>query len=684
MKATFLRTVFALIGSFIFGGHALAGPLNNWHWRNPLPNGNFQSSSVTVTLNAIIFTNGEFYAVGSGGLLEVSPDGTNWTTWATATTNGLNDIICANGEFMAVGYVGTVETSSDGTNWVLQNSGTTAVLDSVAYGNGKFAAVGDAVIASADGIHWSPAVSGLTSSPQVAGGPTGFVAISTSNQDCFSTDGLHWSANTFTVPVTGFSGEPLQIQTLTYADGQFLIGSYIYATSASADMFMFSSTDGQNWKTNALGNIDTSDQGFDYLFFLTGNNEAIAAGQAEDKPFLQYSSDGVNWYQTNISVFFPFSSAGAYGNGTYVIIGAYGEYVTANITSSWTNETITLFASGPTGPANSCTSIADSNGTYVAASSGGFVVSTNDSVYSVVSNTPALSAVVSSSVGFVGVGSSGQLYASADGFTWTQYSSGTTSNLRSVAAASSLLVAVGDNGAVQTSASGRAWTSRTSGTSLGLYGVAYSNSLYVAVGQQGTVVTSPDGINWTVQYSGTLSNLTAVTYGWEGFLAVGAGGTIITSPDGVNWTQQNAGTSASLSSATFGDGYYLITGPNALVLTSPDGVNWTSRNVGATLGQNLYGSGFLNGRFDVVGSGGTILESDPVSPLFDIEIHNPPQQDVFTVFVTPGSTFRIQSCTNLANPTWSTVATFNNAAGVTQWTNTVTGLNPCFFRAISP
>ncbi|HSY43358.1 MAG TPA: hypothetical protein VK811_05565, partial [Candidatus Acidoferrum sp.] len=359
---------------------------------------------------------------------------------------------------------------------------------------------------------------------------------------------------------------------------------------------------------------------------------------------------------------------------------------------NWTNEG-NLVSSPPTGPNSTIYSIAYSNGTYVATSSGGFVVSTNDSVYSVVSNTPALLSVTASGLGFVGVGSNGQLYLSTDGFTWTQHSSGTTSNLRSITVGgnplgiggtSHLLVAVGDNGAVQTSATTLAWTSQSSGTSLGLYGLTYSNGQYVAVGQQGTVVTSPDGHNWTVQYSGTLNNLTAVTYGSAGFLAVGAGGTIITSPDGFNWTQQNAGISASLTSATFGNGYYLVTGPNALVLTSPDGVNWTSRNVGATLGQNLYGSGFLNGRFDVVGSGGTILESDPVLPLFDIEIHNPPQQDDFTIFVTPGSTFRIQSSTNLANPAWSTVATFNNAAAITQWTNTVTGLNPCFFRAISP
>jgi hypothetical protein len=204
----------------------------------------------------------------------------------------------------------------------------------------------------------------------------------------------------------------------------------------------------------------------------------------------------------------------------------------------------------------------------------------------------------------------------------------------------------------------------------------------VAVGQEGTVVTSPDGINWTVQDSGQFNNLLSVTYGSVGFLAVGASGTILTSPDGVNWAQGDSGTSATLESATFGNGYYLVDGPNALVMTSPDGVNWTTRNIGATGNPTLYGSAFLNGRFDVVGSGGTILESDPVPPLFALQMQARPFQNVFTLFATPGSSFRILSSTDMN--AWSTVATINNAAAVTLWTNTVTGDGQCYFRLVSP
>ncbi|HUE35966.1 MAG TPA: hypothetical protein VMO20_01145, partial [Candidatus Acidoferrum sp.] len=184
--------------------------------------------------------------------------------------------------------------------------------------------------------------------------------------------------------------------------------------------------------------------------------------------------------------------------------------------------------------------------------------------------------------------------------------------------------------------------------------------------------------------STVLKDLRSVTYGAAGFLAVGTNPTMVTSPDGVNWTQQNPGAYGPFESATFGNGYYLVTGANALVLTSPDGVNWTSRNVGATGAQTLYGSAFLNGRFDVVGSNGTVLESDPIPPLFNLQMRGLPPQAVFSLFAAPGSTFRIQSCSNLNAPTWSTIATFNSASAITLWTNTSPASGLCYYRLISP
>ena len=471
---------------------------------------------------------------------------------------------------------------------------------------------------------------------------------------------------------------------MLFANGSFLVPASRFASSGSADVFVFASTDGQNWTTNFVGNEYTSPIGsFYFSFDMLVNGNALFAGYANTLFFLS-SSNNVNWSYNEINFFFLGGSinAGAYGNGLYVLVRSTQAIYTSTDTLSWAMQQFNPPAAvGPTGTFNS---IAYSNGLYVVASSSSFAVATNESAFVTETNSPSLASIITYGNTFVSVGSSGQIYQSTDGVTWTQRNSGTANNLNCVVGGNGLLVAVGNNGAVQTSPTGTIWTSRASGTSLPLFGITYSNSLYVAVGQQGTVVTSPDGINWAVQDSGQLKNLLSVTYGAAGFLAVGASGTILTSSDGTNWTQQASGTSTNLESATFGNGYYLVTGTNALVMTSPDGVNWTPRNVGATGGQTLYGSAFLNGRFDIVGSGGTVLESDAVSPLFDLQMHAKPFQNVFTIFATPGSSFRILSSTNAAATSWPTAATINNAAAITLWTNNAAAGNQDYFRLISP
>ncbi len=676
---------FGIFTIFLFCCFKLLGdPLNNWHWRNPLPNGNPQFGA--QALNAVIFTNGTFFAVGNSGVVATSLDATNWAQNATATSNQLNGIIFADGKFAAVGNAGTIETSVDGTNWAIENSGTTSDLGAIAYGNGKFVAVGGAVLASSDAVNWTTAVSGLSSASAVAGNSIGFVALNRSTNAYFSTDGLNWTVNPLTVPVAPlqFVNYSLIVPIVTASSTEFVIGSYIYTGTSQADTFMFTSTDGVHWATNAVGNnVYTGFSGFSYNFFMTGNAQFIAGGEANGQKFLQFSPDGVNWTQTNINDInsINFGGSGACGHGSYLVVGSGANYVSADAVN-WSTQGYTPLP--PAGPTGTCNSITSSNRIYVVATSSSFAESTNGSSYITESNTPSLNSVITYSNIFVGVGPSGDIFTSTNGSSWTQRNSGTAYSLHCVTASNGLLVAVGDNGAVQTSPSGTIWTSRSSGTSLPLYGVIYSNGLYVAVGQEGTVVTSSDGVNWNVQDSGQLNNLMSVTHGGAGFLAVGSAGTILTSPDGVNWTAQTAGASVSFETATFGNGYYLIAGPGPAVFTSPDGVNWSPRNIGATGGQTIYGSAFLNERFDVVGSGGTIIESDPVAPLFDLQMHGALPEHSFTVFVTPGSTFRIQSCANLAAPHWSTIATFNNAPAITQWTNTSPEFNPTFFRAISP
>src|SRR6059036_176295 len=59
------------------------------------------------------------------------------------TAARLYGVTYGNNSFVAVGLGGAVAGSVDGTNWVSQNSGTSENLRGVAYGKGLFVAVGD-------------------------------------------------------------------------------------------------------------------------------------------------------------------------------------------------------------------------------------------------------------------------------------------------------------------------------------------------------------------------------------------------------------------------------------------------------------------------------------------------------------------------------------------------------------
>jgi len=578
MKTKIFQLAVVLVGVFLSSISVFADPLNNWHWRNPLPSGNPPPSGL-YWLSGIVFANGQFFAVGDNGNELISTNGTSGIESATATTNQLNDIIYANGQFLALGNNGALETSTTGTNWVLRYSGTTNSLTSAAYANGKYVAVGGgSIISSPDGVTWSPVTAGLGGAGVVAGSSIGFVAVSggTSSfpihggiiqsggpQCYFSQNGMTWTTNVLTYPG---SGSPLTAGYVGFANGKFLVAAYSSPGPNAVDLFVFTSSDGQNWTSNSVATrMPDEGGGLDYTCFMSGPN-VVLSGEIE-VPFVLSSPDEVNWSFQESHPNDSFQGyAGAYGNGVYVIVRNIGTIYTSTDSTNWASQSFSFPAD--VGPTYTCRSITASNGTYVVTTDSGVVSSTNGSVYAAESgNNLALLSAITYGNSFVGVGYSGLIYQSSDGVAWSQRNSGTANDLNSVAAGNGLLVAVGNNGAVQTSPSGLIWTSRLSGTSLTLYGVTYSNGLYVAVGQGGTVVTSPDGINWAAQYSGEFKNLLSVTYGSAGFLAVGTNGTILTSPDGTNWTQQISGTPAGFQSATFGNGYYLIAGGNAVVMT---------------------------------------------------------------------------------------------------------------------
>jgi len=80
---------------------------------------NVTKSENTPALNAVVFANGMFVAVGDNGVILNSTDGTVWNQVSTDFKEKLLDLSWDGHRFVASGEKGTVLLSDDGNHWVL-------------------------------------------------------------------------------------------------------------------------------------------------------------------------------------------------------------------------------------------------------------------------------------------------------------------------------------------------------------------------------------------------------------------------------------------------------------------------------------------------------------------------------------------------------------------------------------
>ena len=210
-----------------------------------------RNSGITSDLNAILFTNNLFIAIGSSVIL-TSSNAINWnisanfsastiafgnnlfvafnaptsqglilssngTTWTRITTT-VNPfaITFGKGLFVGVGGFGPILTSNNGTNWnSIANPGD--YLSSAAFGNGQFVITGDASIyTSSDGVTWSQEASSLTQNGigHVFFGNGLFLLQAPDFSILSSPDGTNWTKST--------SGVAVGINDITYGAGTFV------------------------------------------------------------------------------------------------------------------------------------------------------------------------------------------------------------------------------------------------------------------------------------------------------------------------------------------------------------------------------------------------------------------------------------------------------------------------------
>jgi len=266
----------------------------------------------------------------------------------------------------------TILLSSDHIFWNPIGVDSHGMLTSIAFGNDRFVAVGQSVLASSDGITWAENQLGYGRNG-VGFGNGLFVAVGDTSPIETSPDGISWTNFS---PTSG-SG----LYSVAYGNNCFV--------AAGADTL--TSTDGQVWTVESTRSL------YKVAF---GNNIFVAANGSR----VRTSADGINWGPLLV-VPTSFTIPGiAFGNGTFVIVGAQGLILSSIDGTNWIQRNA--------GTTATLSGIAFGKGTFVATSY------------------------------------NGSIFTSNDGATWQQRNTGISIRLLSVIYGNNSFVLVGDNGLI--------------------------------------------------------------------------------------------------------------------------------------------------------------------------------------------------------------------------------------------
>ncbi len=297
---------FAYAGPLSISTSPSSDPLDNWHVRNSLPQGN--------VLGGVAYGNGTFVAVGDyndtrvvSGTIFTSPDGITWTSKNLGTALSLNVVAYGNGIFVVGGHSfdtdsGVILTSQDGATWTSVDLGTNAnvSLSSITYGNGTFIAVG-----------------------------TTFNNNDlTSGNILNSSDGIHWASRFINVSAS----EPTDLWGVTYGNGIFVaVGDWLTLGGPSA--IIVTSTDGVTWAYKEIGaSVSLTGVAYGNGIFVAGG-VGILRGSTELVKAVLISTDGIVWEETSST---PISQI-TFGNGVFVAGGYNGTIFTSPDGITWTS-----------------------------------------------------------------------------------------------------------------------------------------------------------------------------------------------------------------------------------------------------------------------------------------------------------------------------------------------------------
>lgn len=299
--------------------------------------------------------------------------------------------------------------------------------------------------------------------------------------------------------------------------------------------------------------------------------------------------------------------------------------VTNGLTNTTMSSTASFSVQPATGGGNAWTartlpfsfvsnSIAFGNGTYVIVGAGGGIFTSTDGISwttrsAANSSSTEFKSVIYDGSQFVAVGNTfnsptvpPRIATSPDGITWTARSwtvspSLTEYVLSDITVGGGRLTAVGANGVIITSTdSGVTWTNETQTSIASFSGVASNGTMRVGVGRNGGyngVIINNDGTAWSL-IANNMTDFYPRDIVWTGsqFVAVGgdtsnlvpnAASVTMTSADGIHWARHTVANAPAgqvfMSVVWDGSKLYAVggdSGSNRMIMSSTDGIVWAA------------------------------------------------------------------------------------------------------------
>jgi hypothetical protein len=381
-----------------------AAPLEQWHWRNPLPQGN--------PLNNVLFVNGNWLAVGELGTILTSTDGTDWVRQETDVLDDLRDCAYGAGIYVVVGDLGTVLTSADGIEWTQQYDGTFYALNGITYANGQFVAVGEqaSIFTSPDGVDWMQRSSG--------------------NWELFD---------------------------VIQAAGMYVaVGGVLPTISTAAEGVVLTSPDAHKWALRVI----TSDPPFNSVAYGNGQFATAASGPYDATGFIWTSGDAVTWRTINAPELYG-SPKLFYDQGKWLFAdgSSSSSYVGVGTLFNSTNLSDWVVVTTNTIPVSG---IASTEGRFIASHIDGTFSTSPDALDWIDSLPGALPNYLRDleyvNGSFCAMGNN-QIAYSTDGMVWTNLITLTnTGNLTGITYGNGRYVAGGEYRTIWTSTNGLDWT----------------------------------------------------------------------------------------------------------------------------------------------------------------------------------------------------------------------------------